>query len=212
MRFPVLLFLTTSSSFAAAQGRDDGGESGPRALLPRAEEIALARSAAPAAISDSATIYVLTDAGYVVGSKGTSGAACYVSRDWITSVEPHCFDPEGAETVMQMHMHKVGLLHTGKSKAEADAAVAEGIASGRFRLPQRPVMSYMMSAEQKLIAPNGTPVGAWRPHLMIYYPYLTNADIGLTGADAMGAASVVDPGLPTSNIMVIVPEFVAVRR
>jgi hypothetical protein len=212
MRRSVLLFLATAPSLAAAQGRDDGGESGPRTLLPRAEEVALARSAAPAAISDSATIYVLTDEGYVVGSKGTSAAACYVSRDWITSVEPHCFDAEGAATIMQMHMHKVGLLHAGKSKAQADAAVAEGIASGRFRLPRRPVMSYMMSAEQKLIAPNGTPVGAWRPHLMIYYPYLTNADIGLTDAAAMGAASVVDPGLPTSNIMVIVPDFVAVRR
>jgi len=212
MRCTAFLLVSLASTAGAAQGRDDGGESGRRPSLPRAEEMALARSAAPASISDSATIYVLTDSGYVIGAKGTSGAACYVSRDWINSVEPHCFDPEGAETILPMHMRKVGMLHAGKSKAQADAAVAEGIATGRFRLPRRPVMSYMMSAEQKLIAPNGTPVGAWRPHLMIYYPYLTNADLGLTGDDAMGAASVVDPGLPTANIMVIVPEFVAVRR
>jgi hypothetical protein len=111
-----------------------------------------------------------------------------------------------------MSMHRVALLHAGKSKLDADRAVADGLASGHFRLPRRPVMSYMMSAEQKLIAPNGAPVGAWRPHLMIYYPYLTEADMGLTASAAMGAASVVDPGKPMSNIMVIVPEFVAVRR
>jgi hypothetical protein len=97
------LLVTCLSTTALAQGVDDGSEPGPRKLLPRAEEIALARSAAPASVSDSATIYLLTDSGYAVGVKGTSGAACYVSRDWIASIEPHCFDPEGAETILPMN-------------------------------------------------------------------------------------------------------------
>lgn len=194
-----------------AQGVDNGGQTGRRPLLPRQEEIALARSAAPRAVSDSATIYVLTDSSYVVAVEGSSGAACYVSRDWIASIEPHCFDPEGAATIMPMHMHRVELLHKGRSKDDADREVAEGIASGKFRLPRRPVMSYMMSAEQKLVAPNGSPAGAWRPHLMIYYPYLTNADLGLSAAGE-NRISVVDPGLPVSNIMIVMSEFVAVRR
>lgn len=180
-------------------------------MLSRAEEIALARSAAPRAVSDSATIWVLTDSAYVVAVRGSSGAACYVSRDWIASIEPHCFDPEGAATIMPMHMHRVAMLHRGSSKADADRAVADGLAAGRFRLPRRPAMSYMMSAEQKLIAPNGSPAGAWRPHLMIYYPYLTSADVGFRGAGD-GMISVVDPSLPVANIMVVVPEFVPVRR
>jgi len=196
----------------SAQGVDDGGQPGPRALLPRTEEIALARSAAPAEVSDSATIFVLTATGYEVAVQGTSGAACYVSRDWIESVEPHCFDPEGAETILPMHMHRVGMLHTGKSREEADREIAEGIASGRFRLPRRPAMSYMMSAEQKLIAPGGAPVGAWRPHLMIYLPYLTDADIGIAGLPNAAVISVVDSGKPTANIMVIARDFIAVRR
>ncbi len=42
--------------------------SGRRSLLHRTDEIALARSAAPAAVSDSATVYVLTDSGYTVAA------------------------------------------------------------------------------------------------------------------------------------------------
>lgn len=195
----------------AAQGVDNGGQTGKRPLLPRTEEIALARSAAPPSVSDSATIFVLTATGYELAHKGSSGAACYVSRDWITSIEPHCFDPEGANTIMPMQMFRVSMLHAGKTKAEADAAVAEGISNGKFKLPQRPAMSYMMSAEQKLIAPNGAPAGAWQPHLMIYYPYLTDADMGVAGAGS-SVASVTDPGRPTANIMVVVKNFVPVRR
>lgn len=194
----------------AAQGVDNGGESGKRPLLPRAEEIALARSAAPAAVSDSATVYVLGNTGYEVAVRGSTGAACYVSRDWVKSLEPHCFDPEGAATIMPMQMLRVTLLHRGMNKADADRVVADSMAAGAFRLPRRPAMSYMMSAEQKLIAPNGAPAGAWRPHLMIYYPYLTVADMGSTAENS--TAMVVDPGKPTANVMIVVKDFIAVRR
>lgn len=197
---------------ALAQGRDNGGQTGPRPLLPRAEEIALARSAAPAAVSDSATIYVLGARAYEAAVTGTSGAACYVSRDWIASLEPHCFDPEGAQTIMRMAMYRVERLHGGASKVEADREIADGITSGRFRLPSRPAMSYMMSAEQRLVAPDGSPVGPWRPHIMIYYPWLTARDIGFASDDTSGALSLVDAGRPVANIMIVVPDFVQVRR
>lgn len=58
------------------------GRAGPRRLLPRADEIALARSAAPRYASQGATVWVLTEAGYVVAERGTTGVACYVSRSW----------------------------------------------------------------------------------------------------------------------------------
>jgi len=212
MRHLIFAVLTAVAPVAAlpAQGLQDGGESGRRRLLPRAEEVALARSAAPAAVSDSATIWVLTDSGYVVAVRGSSGAACYVSRDWITSIEPHCFDREGAETIMPMNLLRVALLHRGWTKADADRAVADSIVSGRFKLPRRPAMSYVMSAAQQLVAPNGTPVGAWHPHLMIYYPYLTAEDVGAVRGNS--TLSVEDAGRPTANITVMLKDFVQVRR
>src|SRR6266508_2756521 len=51
-------------------------------LMPRDAEIALARSAAPANISDRATIKVLTKSGYEVAHKGDNGFVCMVMRGW----------------------------------------------------------------------------------------------------------------------------------
>jgi hypothetical protein len=59
----VLVALPIWTVTAAAQGPGTY-QSGRRVLLPRAREIALARSAAPPTVSDSATIYVLGDQGY----------------------------------------------------------------------------------------------------------------------------------------------------
>jgi hypothetical protein len=184
------------------------GQSGRRPLLPRAREIALARSAAPPAVSDSATIYVLGDREFELAVRGSNGNACYVSRSWIESLEPHCFDAEGAATVMQLEMQRVALLHQGRSLADADREIADGLASGRFRLPRRPALSYMMSAEQRLVGDDGRPVGSWRPHLMLYVPYITAAELGLGATPDTRTAIVDHEGKPLANIMIVVRDFV----
>ncbi|HEU5171136.1 MAG TPA: hypothetical protein VFU46_11395 [Gemmatimonadales bacterium] len=184
------------------------GAAGPRHLLPRAEEIALARSAAPAAVARSATVYVFSDSGYVVAERGTNGVACYVGRGWPASIEPHCFDAEGAATILPMEMRTVELRHRGASPDEVEREIASGLASGRYRPPRRPALSWMLSAGQKLVSDDGRPVGRWRPHLMIYYPYLTAAELGLGETPDFGSAVLVDGGKPNSNLMIIVRDFV----
>jgi hypothetical protein len=183
------------------------GKAGRRAMLPLTREIALARSAAPLAVGDSASVYVFTDTGYVLAMRGASGVACYVSRSWPESIEPHCFDAEGAATIMPMEMRRVELLHQGRTADEVEREIALGLASGRYRLPRRPAMSYMMSGGQVLYNDEGRRVGRWQPHLMIYYPFLTGADLGLAGDD-LNTAILVDPGKPTSNMMIVLRQFV----
>lgn len=184
------------------------GDSGPRQLLPRVREIALARSAAPSAIADSAAVYVLTTNGYELAVPGSSGAACYVSRDWRNSIEPHCFDPEGAATIMQMNMRKVELLHAGLSLEQASDSVTADLMRGTFRLPRRPAASWMMSAAQKLVSDDGQAVGAWKPHVMIYYPFLDASDIGLADESIYTSTMISGAGGPLSTLIVIVPDFV----
>jgi hypothetical protein len=184
------------------------GQAGPRRLLSRADEIALARSAAPRYVSRGATVWLLTDSGYVVAERGTKGVACYVSRSWIESVEPHCFDEEGARSIMPIEMRRVELRHQGVSRADEEREIAAGLASGRFRLPRRPVLSWMLSGGQRLISDEGKPVGRWRPHLMIYYPYLTAAELGLDSTSDLKNAVLVDGGTATSNLMIVTSEFV----
>ncbi len=207
----ILLLGLVMSGSAKAQSTAAASvpeRSGRRAIMPRAREIALAKSAAPPAVSDSATVFVLTDRGWEEAVRGTNGVACHVNRSWLESVEPHCFDAEAAATIMPMEMRRTELLHQGRSPAEADPDHADGLAPGRFRVPRRPALSWMMSAAQRLISDDGRAVGAWRPHLMVYYPFLTAADLGLgANQDARGAI-LVDPGRPTANLMVIVRDFI----
>ena len=70
-------------------------------------EIALARSAAPASISDAAEVMVLRRDGYATAAKGSNGFVCIVERSWGKATDdsefwnpkvraPHCFNPAAA--------------------------------------------------------------------------------------------------------------------
>lgn len=205
------LLLILFPGVTVAQESKDAGRAGPRAAMARDREIALARSGAPANISDSADVYVFRDGAYVLAEQGTNGAACYVSRSWPTSVEPHCFDAEGAATIMRLHMREVELLHKGMTPDEAERVIAPDILSGKFKLPSRPAMSWMFSAEQKLISDSGQPAGRWRPHIMIYYPYLTAMPGGDGGAPAFLGGMISGAGTAQSSIIVPVSDFVPVK-
>jgi hypothetical protein len=203
----VLILMATVGGGQVMAQSVAAGRTGPRTLLPREREIALARTAAPAAVSQDATVMVLTERGFEVAVKGTSGVTCVVNRSHPLSLEPHCFDAEASATVLPMELRRTELLREGKSNEEIDREIAAGLLSGKYRLPRRPAMSYMMSSEQVLYNDEGQKVGKWEPHLMIFYPHLTSADLGLGGTPSTQAALVVDEGKAVSNIMIVVKEF-----
>lgn len=184
------------------------GRPGPRIMLPPDQEVSLARSAAPAQVSTAATVMVLSDRGFTVAQKGTNGVTCLVSRSWPESIEPVCYDAEASSTIMPIEIRQVELYREGRSREEVDREIAEGLRMGKYRLPRRPAVGYMMSSGQVLYDEDGKLVGKWQPHLMIYYPYLTEADLGLGTIPSTQAAMVVDPGTPRAQIMVVVRSFV----
>ena len=201
----ILLLILAQSAAAQAAG---AGRPGRRALLPRDREIAWARSAAPASIGAGAKVFVFTDSGFVVAESGTTDVACMVNRSWPDSLEPSCYDAEAAATIMPMEMRRTLLYHRGAPPEQVEREISAGLLAGTYRLPSRPAVQYMMSSTQRLISDEGRPVGAWRPHLMIYYPYLTNAAVGHHAEPDLEAGLVVDSGRPTANLMVVVPGFV----
>jgi len=199
------------SANLSGQSSDAGSALRPP-LLPREREIALARSAAPPEVSDNATVLVLARGkGFVGAEPGTNGVTCLVDRSWPDAIEPHCFDPEGSRTILPVHARQMELREQGLSKASIQADIAEGYRTGRFVVPARPAMTWMMSAEQILYNDDGMRVGAWKPHLMIYYPFLTDGDLGMTGAAPANGPMLSDPGRPTANLVIVVPDFVPVR-
>jgi hypothetical protein len=201
----VLAVLAAVAGTTGAQS-DTVSIAGRRPLLPRAREIALARSAAPPEISAQATVLVLTDTGYAIAERGTNDATCFVNRSQPESLEPHCFDREASATVMQVELRRGALRQQGRSAEEIERDIAEGIKSGRLALPRRPAMTYMMSSSQVLYSEKRARVGAWKPHIMLFIPYLQPADLGF-GSKTPSDMAVVDAGTPLANLMIVLPQF-----
>jgi hypothetical protein len=109
-----------------------------------------------------------------------------------------------------MELRRTTLYHTGRAEAQVDAEIARGLVSGTFRLPTRPAMSYMMSDGQRLVSDDGRPAGKWRPHVMVYFPYLRNRQVGFGAAPDMAVGMVVEEGSATSSVLLIMPRFVPV--
>jgi hypothetical protein len=153
-------------------------------LMPdQAAEIAMAKSAAPAAISDHATVLVLQAHGYVAVVKGTNGFVCAVERSWMSPFEsaqfwnpklrgPICLNPEAVASILPITYKRTALVLSGQSKEEIQKNMAAAYATKQMPPLQPGGMSYMMSKQGYL----NDRFGHWMPHLMFYTA--TNVDWG----------------------------------
>ena len=146
-------------------------------LMPRGTEIALARSAAPARVSEDATILVLTESGYDTAVEGSNSFTCLVLRSFGNPthahaylydpgvVVPECLDENASRTILPMQLLRAGLAMRQAPPAEIEAAVREGFRSGRLQRTTTVSFSYMMSAAMTMSG--GQPLTA---HVMVYLP------------------------------------------
>jgi hypothetical protein len=176
--------------------------------LSRADEIRYARSAAPADISKDATVWVLENGRYVVAEQGTSGVACEVARNTATSFEPQCGDAEADATMLAIFRFRTEERIAGKSADEIKAEVDDGLASGRFRSPNRPALVYMVSSSQVLTDPTGKVRSHFMPHLMIFYPGMKSSAMGVVASKSMDVPGVALDGTPMSGLIVVVRDWV----
>jgi hypothetical protein len=147
-----------------------------RYLIPdQNAEIALARSAAPASISDEATVMVLGRQGYTTAVQGKNGFLCYVERSWAKVTDaadfwnpkmraPNCFNAAAAASITPIYLMKTRMVLAGKSKAEIAHAIAAGLDSGELPPLAPGSMCYMMSKQQYL----NDEARNWHPHVMFY--------------------------------------------
>jgi hypothetical protein len=124
--------------------------------MERSAEIALARSAAPASISDNATVLVLGPRGYETAVTGTNGFVCIVSRSWMAPVDwpefwspkiraADCMNPQAARTLVPVITLRSRMVLAGHSTAEILAAIRTAFKEGKVPALARGAMSYMMS-------------------------------------------------------------------
>lgn len=164
-----------------------------------AQEIGMALGALPESMRPAATVYVLGAAGYRKAREGTSGVSCLLQRSRPDTQEPICWDREGSETILPLVLDEAAWRAAGVDEAGIARRVADGFASGKYRAPRRPGMSYMLSPHNYVF--NGERVVHYRPHLMSYAPYLTNADIGTDGTDP-SAPWILHEGSPHAYIII----------
>jgi len=192
--------LASGVARANAQQRPDPA---PYLMADRAAEVALARSAAPRAVSDSATVLVLTPTGFVDAAHGSNGFTCVVMRSfpgdetapgfWNPRVRaPYCFNAPAARSVLPAMLAQVEWLLSGVSPAEAGARFRRGYASREFPAPAAGSMVYMMSPEQYL----NDEVKRAGPHLMFFYDRSQPATAW--GASTDGTGPVIDGTAPSN--------------
>jgi len=185
-------------------------------LMPdRNAEIALARSAAPAAISSDAEVLVLGRHGYETAVKGKNGFVCAVERGWMGPINgedaanfwnpkvrgPVCYNPPAARSILPLTYKRTEMILAGQSKAQ----IIEGIKTFiKQKLPplEPGAMSYMMSKEQYLTDGDHH---SWIAHLMFYTPLMDGA---VWGADLPHSPVMLNPqfnGAPEPIDVFMVP-------
>jgi hypothetical protein len=146
-----------------------------RYLMDRTAEIALARSAAPDAISHDASVMVLTRHGYETAVQGKNGWVCMVGRGWGAMFDnpefwnpkvraAGCFNPPAARSVLPYDYKRAELVLGGHSKLEVIAAMKAAIDKKELPAVEQGGICYMMS-KSSYLTDNGDHNA---PHLMFY--------------------------------------------
>ena len=156
-------------------------------------EAALARSAAPAAVSSKANILVFGPSGYHLQSKGSNGFACLVERSWAKDPgdrefwnpkmrAPTCLNLAAAQSILPSYLERTQWVLAGATEAEVRDRIERSMKAGKITPPRAGAMSYMMSKDQYLSDDGGHP---WHPHVMFYFP--ASVSSGSWGADLGGS-------------------------
>ena len=203
-----LLFLLATPLLANAQS-----ETLPR-LLPREQEIALAESAAPAAIAAQAGVYVYTDSGYVSARASRNGFTCLVNRDSFLDgyevLKPTCWDAEGSATIVPQILYIGQRKAAGANAATVRAELEQAFKEKRFSFPTKAGLAYMLNGDiNRYDVSTGKVLGrVFPPHLMLYATGAKQDQLGLEMQPAMRdvrAPLVYAPNAHFSYIVVRVP-------
>lgn len=185
-------------------------------MIPdRNAEIAFARSAAPASISNDAEVMVLGRHGYETAVKGTNGFVCLVGRSWNRndpndpefwnpkSLGANCCNPPAARGLLPMVYKRAEMALAGMSREQ----IMDGMkAFGENEAPalEPGAMCIMMSKESYL-----TDAGSHNEsHLMFYVPAGTAWGADLPGSQVQqGEKLIVGTREPVTEYLIPVRKW-----
>src|SRR6202047_5209021 len=127
--FALVAALIASRPVAAQDAKQPYPNMAPidQYLMDRDAEIALARSAAPDAISHAASVIVLTRHGYETAVQGKNGWVCWVGRGWMPMFDhpelwnpkvraAECINPPAARSVLPYAYKRTECLPSSSSR------------------------------------------------------------------------------------------------
>jgi hypothetical protein len=175
-------------------------------MSDESSEIALARSAAPASLSDEAEVMVLRRDGYELAEKGRNGFLCFVMRSWGASTDapdfwnpkvrsPICFNPSATRSYVPIFLLKTKLVLAGKSKAQIVAATDAAFDKKELPALEPDAMCYMMSKQQYL----SDEAKQWHPHLMV----LVSGDAAKTWGSNLPGSPIIALNDPEERVTIM---------
>jgi len=185
-------------------------------IADRDAEIALARSAAPDAISRDAEVLVLSRHGYETvknanetATKGKNGFVCMVLRGWAAAADfpefwnakirsPICFNAPAAHSYMPLILKKTEWVLAGRTAEQIGVAIDVAITRKELPTPEPGAMCYMMSKQAYLADDDPH----WHPHVMFFTPL---TDAAAWGADLPGSPIIAAPARSEHLTIFLIP-------
>lgn len=174
--------------------------------LSRSEELRLAISAGPLAVSQQADVYVMGARGFEKAIAGTNGWACIVVRSAsnLKQLAPHCLNPQAEQTVLPAFLLEGQLQARGWDAEAINTEMLRQFKSGDLPTPSGPAYAWMLSKGQRLTADGGN----FKPHFMLYLPYATNASVGADPRQQQFGFVGPYENHPLATMVILMPEFV----
>jgi len=209
MRMTLLAPLVTSllASSLVAQQPADSVKLPAVLRVPEEREIALARSAAPPAVADSAEVWVLREGRYEKVVNGTNGYGCIVQRGMGgQSLIPRCDDPSGVDALFPVYQLLEKMRHEGRTYGEFRRALTAGYSSGTLHAPKHGGFSYMYSGDAFFVTSTGQKVD-FTPHVMVYWPNCSTKLLGMSKSEHMRGTGLgfIDYGTPECTLIINTP-------
>jgi hypothetical protein len=180
--------------------------------MERAEEIDLARSAAPPSIASDAEVLVFAEHGYQSAVAGKNGFVCVVERSWGAGLnDPHfwnpkirgpiCFNAAGAKSALAAYLERTKWVLAGQSTEQMIHNQQSVTPRHALWVPAAGAMCYMLSKRGYLSDTDGH----WHPHLMFFVA----SDPASWGANLPGSPIIAakDPSDDTTTFMVPVARW-----
>ena len=173
-------------------------QAAPGALLPPAQQVAAAVTAAPAELRDGAAVLGYREKGQLVTLReGKNDMVCLADDPSIEQFHVACYH-KALEPFMARGR---SLRAEGVSREQVDTVRFKEIKSGKLAMPSTPSALYTLTGPAGSFDPASSKVTGASWLYVVYIPGATTASTGITEKAAKGVPWIMYPGTPKAHIM-----------